>query len=70
MGFRNISAWSIRNPVPSLVAFMMLTVVGIFAFSTMQVNQDPDIDFPMVFVVISQPGAAPTELEKDRKSVV
>ena len=63
MGFRNISAWSIRNPVPSLVAFMMLTVVGIFAFSTMQVNQDPDIDFPMVFVVISQPGAAPTELE-------
>jgi multidrug efflux pump subunit AcrB len=63
MGFRNISAWSIRNPVPSLVLFAMLTVAGLFAFFTMQVNQDPDIDFPMVVVVVSQPGAAPTELE-------
>ncbi len=63
MSFRNISAWSIRNPVPSLVAFMMLTVAGLVAFATMQVNNDPDIDFPVVIVSISQPGAAPTELE-------
>ncbi|HEX4695639.1 efflux RND transporter permease subunit [Sphingomonas sp.] len=63
MGFRNISAWSIRNPVPSLVLFFMLSIAGLFAFFTMQVNQDPDIDFPLVFVVVSQPGAAPTELE-------
>ncbi|MDO7843108.1 efflux RND transporter permease subunit [Sphingomonas immobilis] len=63
MGFRNISAWSIRNPVPSLVLFMMLTVAGLFAFATMPVNNDPDIDFPVVVVIVSQPGAAPTELE-------
>ena len=63
MSFRNISAWSIRNPVPSLVAFMMLTVAGLFAFMTMPVNNDPDIDFPVVIVVVSQPGAAPTEME-------
>ncbi|MGN6819751.1 MAG: efflux RND transporter permease subunit [Sphingomonas sp.] len=63
MGFRNISAWSIRNPVPSLVLFFMLTVAGLFSFFTMPVNQDPDIDFPMVFVIVSQPGSAPTEIE-------
>ncbi|MEO5937905.1 MAG: efflux RND transporter permease subunit, partial [Sphingomonas sp.] len=63
MSFRNISAWSIRNPVPSLVVFVMLTVAGIFAFMTMQVNNDPDIDFPVVIINVSQPGAAPTELE-------
>ncbi|MDB5677651.1 efflux RND transporter permease subunit [Sphingomonas bacterium] len=63
MSFRNISAWSIRNPVPSLVVFMMLTVAGLVAFATMKVNNDPDIDFPVVIVSISQPGAAPTELE-------
>ena len=63
MSFRNISAWSIRNPVPSLVLFFMLTVAGIVAFMTMQVNNNPDIDFPIVIVNISQPGAAPTELE-------
>jgi len=63
MGFRNISAWSIRNPVPSIVLFVGLTLAGIVSFMTMKVNQDPDIDFPMVIVQISQPGAAPTEME-------
>ncbi|VVT15263.1 ABC transporter permease [Sphingomonas sp. EC-HK361] len=63
MNFRNISAWSIRNPVPSIVLFLMLTVAGIVSFMRMDVNNDPDIDFPVVIVSISQPGAAPTELE-------
>ena len=63
MSFRNISAWSIRNPVPSIVLFTMLTLAGIVSFMTMQVNNSPDIDFPVVIVVVSQPGAAPTELE-------
>ena len=63
MSFRNISAWAIRNPVPPLVLFFALTLAGIVAFMRMDVNNDPDIDFPVVIVVISQPGAAPTELE-------
>ncbi|NIJ33177.1 efflux RND transporter permease subunit [Sphingomonas oligoaromativorans] len=60
---RNISAWSIRNPVPSLVLFAALTLAGIIAFMRMDVNNNPDISFPGVNVDISQPGAAPTELE-------
>ncbi len=60
---RNISAWSIRNPVPALVAFFMLTLAGILSFVTMDINDNPDIDFPGATVVVSQPGAAPTELE-------
>ncbi|MDB5710718.1 MAG: transporter permease [Sphingomonas bacterium] len=63
MSFRNISAWSIRNPVPSIVLFCMLTVAGIMSFHSMQINNDPDIDFPVVIVQVSQPGAAPSELE-------
>ncbi|WP_375397499.1 efflux RND transporter permease subunit [uncultured Sphingomonas sp.] len=63
MNFRNISAWSIRNPVFSIVLFMMLTLAGLVSFQSMKVNNDPDIDFPVVIVSISQPGAAPTELE-------
>ena len=63
MNFRNISAWSIRNPIPSIVLFFMLTVAGIVSFRSMEVNNWPDIDFPAVIVQISQPGAAPTELE-------
>ncbi|WP_203311321.1 efflux RND transporter permease subunit [Sphingomonas beigongshangi] len=63
MSFRNISAWAIRNPVPPIVLFVALTLAGIVSFMQMSVNNDPDIDFPVAIVVISQPGAAPTELE-------
>ena len=63
MSFRNISAWSIRNPIPSIVLFFMLTLAGIVSFFSLDVNNQPDIDFPVVSVAISQPGAAPTELE-------
>ena len=54
MSFRNISAWSIRNPVPSIVLFMMLTVAGIVSFIRMDINDEPDIEFPAA-VVIDQP---------------
>ena len=63
MNFRNISAWAIRNPVPPIVLFVALTLAGIVSFMGMSVNDSPDIDFPVAIVVITQPGAAPTELE-------
>ena len=63
MSFRNISAWAIRNPVPSIVLFIALTLAGLISFMRMEIQNDPDIDFPVVIVSISQPGAAPTELE-------
>ena len=63
MSFRNISAWSIRNPVPSIVLFMILLVAGVVSFVRMDVNNQPDIDFPAVAIEINQPGAAPSELE-------
>ncbi len=63
MNFRNISAWSIRNPVIPLVAFTALLLAGLLAFARMDVVNNPDIEFPAVNVSISQPGAAPTEIE-------
>lgn len=63
MNFRNISAWCIRNPVPPIVLFIALTIAGLVSFMRMDVNNDPDIDFPIVWISISQPGAAPSELE-------
>lgn len=63
MNFRNLSAWSIRNPVIPLVAFTALLLAGILSFARMDVVNNPDIEFPAVNVTISQPGAAPTEIE-------
>ncbi len=63
MSFRNISAWAIKNPVPPIVLFLALMIAGIMAFNRLPVSQDPDIDFPGATISISQPGAAPSELE-------
>ncbi len=63
MDFRNISAWSIRNPVVPIVLFIGLLIAGIISFSTMEVSDKPDIDFPGVRISIVQPGAAPEEVE-------
>ena len=70
MNFRNISAWCIRNPVPPIVLFVALLLAGIVSFSRMDVNNNPDIEFPGAQIIISQPGAAPTELEKQVTQIV
>jgi multidrug efflux pump subunit AcrB len=63
MNFRNISSWCIRNPVAPIVLFVGLMLAGLVAFFGMQVNNNPDIDFPAAQVSVSQPGAAPNEME-------
>ena len=63
MNFRNVSSWCIRNPVFPIVLFVGLMLAGIVAFARMQVNNAPDVDFPAAIVSVSQPGAAPNELE-------
>lgn len=59
----NVSAWAIRKPIPSLVLFVVLTALGIVHFSALPVTQMPNIDVPIVMVTVTQPGAAPSELE-------
>ena len=60
---RNISSWSIKNPIPIILLFTLLTIAGLISFNSMRINQNPDIDFPLVAVVAARPGAAPTEME-------
>ncbi len=59
----NISAWSIRRPVPSLVLFMVLITLGYFSFKQLPITRFPNIDVPIVKVQVTQAGAAPSELE-------
>lgn len=59
----NISSWAIRRPIPTLVLFLLLTLVGIQSFLKLPVNANPRVDFPVVTVSIAQAGAAPAELE-------
>ena len=61
----NVSAWSIRNPIPAVMLFVMLTFGGFFSFKAMKVQKFPDIDLPIVTVSAALPGAAPAQLETD-----
>lgn len=58
-----ISSWSIRNPIPIILMFTLLTLAGIISFMGMRINNNPDIDFPLVAVTAARPGAAPSEME-------
>ena len=63
MNFNNISSWSIRNPIPIILLFIVLTLAGIVSYFNLRTKNFPDVDLPIVVVTVVQPGAAPTELE-------
>jgi len=61
----NFSSLSIRNPIPSVLLFVLLTLAGLYAYRTMGVQDFPDIELPIVTVDASLPGAAPAQLETE-----
>jgi multidrug efflux pump subunit AcrB len=61
----NVSSWSIRNPIPAVMLFVMLCFAGLVSFNAMKVQQFPDIDLPTVTVSAQLPGAAPAQLETE-----
>jgi len=61
----NVSTWSIRNPIPAILLFIMLTLLGLKGFSAMKIQSFPDIDLPTVTVSAALPGASPAQLETE-----
>jgi multidrug efflux pump subunit AcrB len=61
----NVSSWSIRNPIPAVMLFVLLTFAGMLSFNAMKVQNFPDIDLPTVLVSAALPGASPAQLETD-----
>jgi multidrug efflux pump subunit AcrB len=61
----NVSAWSIRNPIPAVLLFLLLTLAGLLAFKYMRIQQFMDIDLPTVTVTATLPGAAPAQMETE-----
>ena len=61
----NLATWSIRNPIPAIILFLLLTLAGLWGFSQLTVESMPDMDVPVINVMVRQPGAAPAQLEAD-----
>jgi len=61
----NVSAWCIRNPIPAMMLFVLLSFAGLLSFQSMKVQNFPDLDLPTVTVSASLPGASPSQLETE-----
>ncbi len=59
----NISAWSIRQPLPPIVLALAMIFMGLMAFSKLPVTRMPNVDAPVISVTVVQFGSSPTELE-------
>ena len=61
----NVSAWCIKNPIPAVMLFVMLTLAGLLGFRAMKIQQFPDIDLPTISITASLPGTAPAQMETE-----
>ena len=61
----NFVTWSIRNPVPVIMMFIALVFGGIWAFPKLQIQDQPDISFPIVFVQVGYAGVPPSQMETE-----
>jgi len=61
----NLATWSIRNPIPCILLFVLLAIAGAWGFHILPVQNFPDLDLPTVNVTLTQPGAAPAQLETE-----
>lgn len=61
----NLSSWSIRNPVPAILLFIILTGAGLLGFHRLGIQNFPDLDVPTIQVSATLEGAAPAQLETE-----
>jgi len=61
----NFAAWSIRNPIPVILLFVVLSIAGLRAFNLLAIQDLPDLSPPSVSVNANLPGATPAQLETE-----
>jgi len=61
----NISAWSIRRPVPAVLCFILLTVFGLIGYKKMNIQKFSDTELPTMVISAALEGAAPSQLENE-----
>ena len=56
---------SLKNPVFATMVMLALVVLGLFSLQRLQVDQFPNVDFPVVVVTADYPGASPQIVESE-----
>ena len=60
-----LAALCVRRPVFASVLILSLTVIGVFSFVQLGIDQFPNVDFPAIVVTTRLPGAAPEQVETE-----
>ncbi|MES3021304.1 MAG: efflux RND transporter permease subunit [Pseudomonadota bacterium] len=60
-----LSDFSVKRPTVTIVLIMFMMALGLLALSKLRVNQNPDVDFPALYVSVSYPGASPDTVERE-----
>ncbi|WP_043330364.1 efflux RND transporter permease subunit [Curvibacter gracilis] len=61
----NFSAWAIHKPTPTLLLFILLTVLGFLGLHQLGIQKFPDMDLPTIKISATLEGAAPAQLETE-----
>jgi HAE1 family hydrophobic/amphiphilic exporter-1 len=56
---------SLKNPVFATMVMLAFVVLGLFSYQRLQVDQFPNIDFPVVVITAEYPGASPEIVESE-----
>ncbi len=65
-----LSDLSIKNPVFAWMLMAGLIVFGAISFTRMGISQLPDVDFPVVSIAVTWPGASPENMESAVSDVI
>lgn len=60
-----LSNFSVKKPVATIVIIVAMMAIGLLALSKLRVNQNPDVDIPIIVVDIPYPGASPETSERE-----
>ena len=60
-----LSNFSVKNPVATVVLIVTMMAFGLLAMSKLKVNQNPDVEIPVIVVDIPYPGASPETAERE-----
>jgi hydrophobe/amphiphile efflux-1 (HAE1) family protein len=60
-----LSNFSVKKPVATVVLIVAMMAMGLLALSKLKVNQNPDVEVPIIVVDIPYPGASPETAERE-----
>ncbi len=60
-----LSDFSIKRPIATIVLILAMMCLGLLALKKLRVNQNPDVEIPLIVLSVPYPGASPDTVERE-----